>query len=129
MRGDVADQAAPEDVLQVFFDALERGCVPPPEQTLCRDVTFVTQDATAIRGRERVASLLAQLIGVRLQVLPGSSHMMELGEFALASAGWEIRLSNSTGSMVQRTEANLVFALRESRWKLLLIAPWGWPVS
>lgn len=116
-------------MLESFLAALNRESRQSLGHLLCRDVTFLTQDATGIRGRERVAALLSQLRTDGFKVRSGASYEMTLTEVALISLGWELRLTNDVETVVQRTEAMLIFAHRESRWKLLFIAPWGWPGS
>ena len=112
---EVEDQSPPRAALEDFLGALNRGDHPALARTLCRQVTFLTQDATGIHGRERVASLLAQLLAGGLRVRLDTSHMMELDGVALVSLRWEIRLANRVETLVQRTEASLVLACRESR--------------
>lgn len=49
----------PDEIVDQLIVALARAdnaAIPP---LLCREVCFLTQDATAIYGRDRVASLIA----------------------------------------------------------------------
>lgn len=110
-----------------FLRALARGDVEKLSSQLCRDACFLTQDATAIHGRARVGALLGQLVNANLRVLSERCHAIPMGDFALVCARWEMRLSTHAGPLSQTTDATLALARRESRWKLLLIAPWGWP--
>jgi ketosteroid isomerase-like protein len=119
--------AAPEDALESFLDAVERGDHRSLSDLLCRDVCFLTQDSTAIRGRDRVLSLLTQLIAAGVDVRSISSHTLQIADFALVSASWRLGRERPPTALRQTTAASLVLSLREGTWKLLLLAPWGWP--
>lgn len=110
-----------------FLLALERRELRVLAAALCRDVCFLTPDRTPISGRDRVTSLLAQLLKTGLSVNPGSRRAIQLADFALLSIGLQLHLPAQPRPLVQSSEATIAFVNRESRWKLLLIAPWGWP--
>ncbi len=109
-----------------FLAALERGDIGGLTGALCRDACFLTQDRTPIGGRERVASLLAQLARIGLRVDASSRWAIELADFALLGARLQIQVPAAPRPLVQAADSTFVLAHRESRWKLLLIAPWGW---
>lgn len=56
-------------------------------------------------------------------------HSLQIASFALVSARWRLSFRARDVPLVQTTEATLVLADREGRWKLLLVAPWGCPRS
>lgn len=118
--------ATPEETLEHFLEAIESGDSRPLPGLLCRDVCFITQDATAIRGRDRVAALVAQLMAAGIDVRSLSSYTLRIADFALVSAQWRLGLNARAASLLQTTEASLALSLREGSWKLLLVAPWGW---
>jgi hypothetical protein len=113
--------------LEVLLDALERGNIAELRQRLCRDVCFLTQDRTPIRGRERVDSLLSQLVGAGLVVSTAETSCVELGLFALVSARLQMRLPARPKTLELAADAVFALAHREGEWKLLLVAPWGLP--
>lgn len=117
----------PAAALKAFMEALAAGDLQGLSLHLCRDACFITRDATTIHGRERIVALLAQLESSGLRVSPRSMQAIPFADFALASARWTIRVPAHPQPLLQTTEATLALARRESRWKLLLIAPWGWP--
>lgn len=124
-----ATPAKPSEAVEGFLALLEAGDLAALGNSLCRDACFLTQDATTIQGREPVAALLAQLQASGLRVTSLTSHALWLGDFALVTTRWRLRLPARPVPLLQTTEAMLALAHREGQWKLLLIAPWGWPGS
>ena len=117
----------PDEVVDLLIAALSRAdnaAIPP---LLCREVCFLTQDATAIYGRDRVISLIAQLIAAGVDVCSLAHHALQITSFALVSARWRVSFRARETPLVQNTEATLVLADREGSWKFLLLAPWGYP--
>ena len=108
-----------------LLDALEHGKIADLRRRLCRDVCFLTQDRTPIRGRDRVDSLLGQLVEAGLVVSTAETSCLELGQFALVSAGLQMRLPARPKALELAGEAVFALAHREGEWKLLLVAPWG----
>lgn len=125
--GGATTSSGPADTVDRFLAGLAQGDLPPLAEAICRDACFVTRDGTVIHGRERIGALLGQLIGVGFEVAPLSGQAIQVGDFALLTASWEVRLPARPQPLTQRTEATLALAEREGSWKLLLIAPWGWP--
>jgi ketosteroid isomerase-like protein len=122
-----ATSSTPGDAVEQFLTNLAEGALPSLAEAICRDACFVTRDGTTIQGRERIGALLGQLIAAGLQVASLSRHAIQLGDFALIATSWELRLPAQPKPLLQRTDATLALAEREGSWKLLLIAPWGWP--
>ncbi len=117
----------PEEVVGQLIDALGHGDDTAVPDLLCRDVCFLTQDATAIYGRDRVVSLISQLVAARVDVRSLAQHSLRITSFALVSAQWRLSFRARKEPLVQTTQATLVLADREGSWKLLLLAPWGCP--
>jgi len=117
----------PEEVVDRLIAALARGDNATVPHLLCRDVCFLTQDATAIYGRDRVVSLIAQLIAAEVDVHSLGHHSLQIASFALISARWRLTFRAREEPLVQTAEATLVLAVREGNWKFLLVAPWGCP--
>jgi ketosteroid isomerase-like protein len=119
----------PDEVVDRLIAALARANNADIPPLLCRDVCFLTQDATAVYGRDRVVSLIAQLIAAGVDVRSLAHHSLQITSFALVSARWRLSFRARDEPLVQTTEATLVLADREGSWKLLLLAPWGCPRS
>lgn len=128
---DVVEPAGerPDEVIDLLIAALDRGDSAAIPHLLCRDVCFLNQDATAIYGRDRVVSLIAQLIAAGVDVRSLSQHSLQIASFVLVSAQWKLSFTAREKPLVQTTQPTLVLAEREGRWKLLLMAPWGCPRS
>ncbi|HET9154028.1 MAG TPA: nuclear transport factor 2 family protein [Solirubrobacterales bacterium] len=119
--------ARPDEVIDLLIAALARGDNAAIPRLLCRDVCFLTQDATAIYGRDRVASLIAQLVAAGVDVCSLAQSSLQIGSIAMVSARWRLSFRAREEPLVQTTEATLVLADREGSWKHLLVAPWGCP--
>jgi len=117
----------PDEVVDRLIAALVHADNTAIPALLCREVCFLTQDATAIYGRDRVVPLIAQLIAAEVDVRSLAHHSLQIASFALVSARWRLSFRARETPLVQTTEATLVLADREGSWKLLLVAPWGCP--
>jgi ketosteroid isomerase-like protein len=92
-----------------------------------RDACLVTQDATAIHDREHIRPLLAQLIARRTRIAVEQSNVLRTGDVALARERWTIAIDAAEGARFEQTcSPTLILRCIEERWKLALVAPWGW---
>lgn len=93
---------------------------------LTRDACLLTQDATAIHGREHIRPVLAQLIARRTRIEVEQSSVLVAGEIALVRERWSIQIDGAEGSRFEQASSpTLVLHRIEDQWKLALIAPWG----
>lgn len=92
-----------------------------------RDACLLTQDATAIHGREHIRPLLAQLIARRTRIAVEQSTLLSAGDVALVRERWTIQIDAAEGARFEQScSPTLVLRRVEERWKLALVAPWGW---
>jgi len=110
-----------------FVRAINASDLETATSCFARDACLVTPDATAIKGREEIRAILAQLIGRRSQIEVLESSVLIAGESALVSEHWRIR-SPGTGDSTfeQSTSPIVVLRFLEGAWKLKIAAPWGW---
>lgn len=95
--------------------------------SFARDGTLLTPDGTAVRGREDIASILAQMIAAGTQIEVESHSLLRGGRVAVASECWRISSGVAVAPpLAQRTQAMIVAELIENEWKLVIAAPWGW---
>lgn len=88
---------------------------------------MVTPDRTAVRGREEIGAILAQLIAAGAQVSIQVSAVLPAGDVALAHERWcLVRSDLSGGSLSQESSTTLVLQRVETGWKIAVAAPWGW---
>lgn len=111
-----------------FARALSVGDLEGATACFARDGCLITPDATAVHGRERIRSLLAQLVARRTEIEVELSYVIGAGEVVLASERW--RVCSGAGAEAPRIEQTLnpTLVLRqiEGEWKLAIAAPWGW---
>jgi ketosteroid isomerase-like protein len=92
-----------------------------------RDACLVTQDATAIHERDHIRPLLAQLIARHARIAADLRNLVVAGEVAFARERWRIQIDAVEGSRFEQAcDPVLVLRRVEGRWKLALVAPWGW---
>lgn len=113
-------------------------CLSLPEQlssgdleaaTACfaREACLLTQDATAIHTRERIRPVLAQLIARNVRIDVEQCCVLAAGDIALATERWTIAIDGSEGSRFEQSCTPTLISHRiEERWKLAVVAPWGW---
>jgi ketosteroid isomerase-like protein len=92
-----------------------------------RDACLITQDATAIHERDHIRPLLAQLIARHARIVADLRSVVVAGEVAFARERWTIQIEAVEGSRFEQAcDPILVLRRVEERWKLALVAPWGW---
>jgi ketosteroid isomerase-like protein len=118
--------AAGERVDLAFVQALSIGDLEGAAACFAKDGCMITPDLTAVRGRDRIRPLLAQLIASGTEVSVGGGHMVGAGEVFLTRARWTIK-TGSAGNRLERVcDTTLVMRRVEGSWKLAIAAPWGW---
>lgn len=119
--------ASPDQTLTAFAGAIAQGDLELATQCFAKDACLVTPDATAIRGREEIRSILAQLIARRTSVEVHARAILVGSEVALASERWRIRSVGSEGATFEQiSDPTVVLRNVEGAWKLAILGPWGW---
>lgn len=117
----------PEQALDRFVADLNKGDLRNARAAFVREGCFVTPDATEIRGRESIGRTLAQLISVGVMVQLNVRRTLHLGGVALVSDHWTTVFRDGTGSELrQGARGTTILKFLEARWRVLLVAPWGW---
>ncbi len=115
----------PEQALISFAEALNGGRLDIATACFARDAYILTPSATAIRGREGIRSILAQLIAGRTQIQVQVDNMLTVGAVALSCAGWTLRSAGPEESSLEQVCVPTVVLHRiEDAWKLAIVAPW-----
>jgi ketosteroid isomerase-like protein len=119
--------AAPQQSTVAFAEAINRGDLDAAGHCFAKDACLLTPDATAIRGRNEIRPILAQLIARRSQIEIQASSVLVAGEVALGSERWRIRSAGADGAVFEQISSpKLVLRRVEDIWKLAIAAPWGW---
>lgn len=116
----------PGESYRGFLAALNAGELKRATLYFARDACLVTPDATAIRGREEIRSILGQLIASNTYIEVQSASLLVAGDTALACEPWLIRTRVPGAAPLQQLcRATSVLRQIEGRWKLEIVAPWG----
>ncbi|HEV7398844.1 MAG TPA: nuclear transport factor 2 family protein [Solirubrobacterales bacterium] len=108
-------------------ELLSAGDLEGAATCFARDACLLTQDATAIHGRDRIRPVLAQLIARNIRIEVELRCVLPAGEIGLATEHWTIEIDGTEGSsFVQVCTPTLILQRIEERWKLGVVAPWGW---
>ncbi len=122
-----APLATPRSACHAFAAALGAGDLDTATACFARDACLITPDATAIRGREAIRPLLAQLIARRTEIAVEASSLLPAGDIALANERWTIHSDGTEGDrFAQSSTSTLVLCRIDGIWKLSIAAPWGW---
>ncbi len=106
---------------------LSAGKLDAAAACFARDACLITQDATAIHGRDRIRPLLAQLIARHAQIEVEFSNALIAGDVAFSQERWTVRMDGIEGSRFEQVcEPTLVLRWIDERWKVGIAAPWGW---
>jgi uncharacterized protein (TIGR02246 family) len=122
-----APVAMPRHPGSALAEAINRSDLEGAASCFAKDACLLTPDATAIRGREEIRPILAQLIarGTRIDVQAAS--VLEGGEVALGSERWVIRSAAAEGTVFEQSVRPVMVIRRvEGTWKLAVAALWGW---
>jgi ketosteroid isomerase-like protein len=117
--------STPEQVTLAFVAAHNAGELDTAASFFARDACFLTPDATAIRGREEIRAVLAQLIASRAEIQVEDQSMLTAGEMALSTQRWTMRSGGASAPFVQTSNATVLLRRLECSWKLAILAPWG----
>lgn len=116
----------PEQAVRAFAVALGSGDLDAAVGCFARDGCFVTPDSTAIRGREDIRAILAQMLAGCLWIGIEARGMLTAGDVALGSERWTIGSNGAGRAPFERTSNSTVVARRiEGTWKLAIVAPWA----
>ncbi|HEY5053866.1 MAG TPA: nuclear transport factor 2 family protein [Solirubrobacterales bacterium] len=120
-------QSSRRQACHSFLQALGDGDLDAATACFARDACLITPDATAVGGRERIRSVLAQLIARHTEIRVDFSNILISGDVALACELWMIRCDGIEGSRFEQASAPmLVLRQVEGEWKLAIAAFWGW---
>jgi ketosteroid isomerase-like protein len=106
--------------------ALSAGDLGSASACFARDACLITPDATVIHGRDRIRSILAQLIAQRVEVEVELSHVVNGGAVRLVRERWRIRTGIEAPRFAQTLHPTFVLRRVESEWRVAIAAPWGW---
>ena len=116
---------SPERATLAFVEAQNAGELDMAASLFARDACFLTPDATAIRGRDEIRSVLAQLIASSAKIRIEDQSMLTAGEMALSIQRWTMRSGGIDAPFVQTSNATVLLRRLERTWKLAILAPWG----
>lgn len=117
----------PERFSHRLVSAVNAGNLDAATAYFARDACLITPDGTAVHGRARIRSVLAQMIFARTRIAVELSATLTAGDVALARERWTIRSPGAEGrSLARSTESTLVLRWIEEHWKVAVIAPWSW---
>ncbi len=118
---------APRGSTLALVQAINASDLETATSYFAKDACLITPDATAIKGRDEIRLILAQLIDRQCQIEILESSVLIGGETTLACERWRIR-SLGTGDAIfeQRTSPMMVLRYIEQAWRFAIAAPWGW---
>lgn len=108
-------------------ELLSAGDLEGATSCFARDACLLTQDATAIHTRDGIRPVLAQLIARHTRIEVEQRCVLSAGDIGLATERWTIEIDGTEGSRFEQTcTPTLILHRIEERWKLGVVAPWGW---
>ncbi|HEU5061758.1 MAG TPA: nuclear transport factor 2 family protein [Solirubrobacterales bacterium] len=107
-----------------FASVLSAGDLEGAAACFARDGCLVTPDGTAVHGRDRIRSVLAQMVVNRTEIEVELSSSISSGEVMLVRERWRVRSGENGGQLEQTLHPTLVLRQIEAAWKLSIAAPW-----
>lgn len=115
----------PEEATRAFAASLTRGDLEGAARCFAKDACLVTPDATAVRGRQEIRSILHQLIAAGSRIEVQESSMVLAGEIAFGTERWVFTTPGSEGRAFTRAlTPTMVLRRLEGAWKLAVAMPW-----
>jgi uncharacterized protein (TIGR02246 family) len=110
---------------RTFASALSAGDLEQAAACFARDGCLITPDETAIHGRDRIRSVLAQMVIRRTEIDVELSNSITAGDVMLVHERWRVRAGESSAQFEQTLHPTLVLREIEGAWKLSIAAPWS----
>lgn len=108
-------------------ELLSAGDLDGATACFARDACLLTQDATAIHGRDRIRPVLAQMISRNIRIEVELRCVLPAGDIGMATEHWMIEIDGTEDSRFEQScTPTLILHRIEERWKLGVVAPWGW---
>lgn len=118
--------STPRESTRALAASISRGDLDGAAHCFAKDACLLTPDATAVRGRQEIRTILHQLIVARSQIEVQESSIVLAGEVALGNEVWQVTSSGSEDSTFTRTlTPTMVMREIEGVWKLAVAMPWG----
>lgn len=118
--------ASPTGSCVSFARALSDGDLDQAASWFARDGCLITPDATAVHGRERIRSVLAQMVASQTEIRVELSSTVATGEVILVQQRWRVRAGDRGARIEESLNAVLILRRIEGIWKLSIAAPWGY---
>jgi ketosteroid isomerase-like protein len=117
---------SPESALAAFAEAIGAGDLSAASGCLGRDACLVTPDSTAVRGREAIRPVLAQMILAGTRIEAEIAPLLVAGDLALGRGLWRTLLTDAMGAPYAQTSTSTVVLkkVEQDTWKLQILAPW-----
>ncbi len=110
-----------------FVASINAADLDAATRRFSRYACLLTPGATAVRGREAIRPILAQLIVADTQIASESIGVVSAGDSLLVRERWRICSRGSDGiPFVRPSVATLLWRRLESDWMVAIAAPWGW---
>ena len=117
---------APEQSSRVFAASISRGDLDAATSCFAKDACLLTPDATVVRGRDEIRTILRQMIASGSRIEVQESSVVLAGEVALGTERWVVTSAGSEGEPFSRTlTPTMVMRQVEGFWKLAVAMPWG----
>ena len=104
---------------------LSAGNLEGAAACFARDGCLITPDGTAVHGRDRIRSVLAQMVIRRTEIDVELSSSIKAGDVMLVRERWRLRAGEASPRFEQTLHPTLVLRQIEAAWKLAIVAPWS----
>jgi uncharacterized protein (TIGR02246 family) len=117
---------APQGLTRAFATALSAAELDHATSLFAEDGCFVTPNATAVRGREGIRAILAQLTAGRVQLRVELKSVYTAGSIALCKERWTFTYAREDAiPFIQASDSVVLLRRSNCIWRLLIAAPWG----
>lgn len=115
----------PHESSRAFAASITRGDLDAATSCFAKDACLLTPDATVVRGRDEIRTILRQLIASGSRIEVQESSVVLAGEVALGNERWVVTSVGSEGEPFSRTlTPTIVLRQLEGVWKLAVAMPW-----
>jgi uncharacterized protein (TIGR02246 family) len=117
----------PEQAIELFAAALNRGDVNAALTLYDADATFAPQPGEEAKGVEAIRGALQQFTALNPRLRGEITNVMTAGDVALVHNRWQLEGTRPDGSPVELRghSADVLRRAADGTWRIVIDDPWG----
>lgn len=117
----------PEEAVQAFFDAFNRGNLEAVIALYEPKAKLVTQPGQIAEGHAAIREALSGFLAMKPTLTPGKRVLVAAGDIALSVVNWTLKGTGPDRAPVQMegTTSDVLRKQADGTWRFVIDNPWG----